>query len=87
MKLIKPVLWTVLGAVIGATAVLTADQVQAQQNPSAERIQVRPAWTTERGGAWGLFFVKDSRSGGCWMAAKAGGDWASLAVAPAGSCD
>jgi hypothetical protein len=95
MKIIKPVLWTVFGAVIGASAVLTADRVQAQQNPPlrqsvptpAERLQVRPAWATERGGAFGLFFVKDSKTGGCWVAAKDGSAWASLAVAPAGTCD
>ena len=87
MKLIKPVLWTVCGVVIGASTVLTADRVQAQQQ-AAERIQVSPAWQMQSASnAFGLYIVKDGKSGGCWLAAKDRGNWAALAVAPASACD
>jgi len=95
MKLNKPVLWTMFCVVTGIMGTLTASRLQAQQNPPptrsvptpAERLQVRPAWGSEHGGAFGLFFVKDSKTGGCWIAAKDGYRWASLAVAPAGACE
>ena len=37
MKLIKPVLWTVLGVVIGATAVLTTSRLEAQTGAPLDR--------------------------------------------------
>ena len=94
MKLIKPVLWTVLGVVIGAVAVLTASRVQAQQTPArplstaqAERLTITPAWATDTGGAFGIFVVKDSKSGGCWIATKDGHAWSGIAVAPPSACE
>ena len=87
MKLIKPVLWSMFGVVIGASVVLGAVRGQAQEQPD-ERIQVSPAWQRQRSSnAWNLYIVKDSKSGGCWIAAKASGDWAALAVAPAAACE
>ena len=94
MKLIKSVLWTVFGVVIGAVGVLTASRVQAQQTPArppstaaAERLKVAPAWGNVNGGAFGLFVVKDSKSGGCWIATKDGHAWSGIAVAPPSACE
>ena len=85
MKLIKPVLWTLLGVVIGAAAVVTTSRVQAQQKPT-ERIEMTPAAGLISGGAYGVYFVKDIKSGGCWIATKESGVVNTLAVAPPSAC-
>lgn len=87
MKLIKPVLWTVLGVVIGVTATVSSSRVQAQQTPPAERIRVSPYIGADRSGLGGLYFVKDSKSGGCWIGAKDSTYWTAIAVAPATACE
>jgi hypothetical protein len=85
MRFIKPVLWTVLGVVIGASASLAASRVQAQQKP-ADRIQVNFAGA-DRSGNYGIYFVKDKKSGGCWIGTRDGSNWTGLAVAPNTACD
>ena len=87
MKLIKPVLWTMFGAVIGVTAAVTSSRVEAQQKPLAERIHISPYTGADRSGMYGVYFVKDSKSGGCWIGAKDGTNWTTLAVAPATACE
>ena len=94
MKLIKPVLWTVFGVVIGSVAVLTASRIEAQATPAtlpstvkAERMKITPAWATDTGGAFGLFVVKDNKSGGCWIATKDGHRWSGIADAPPSACE
>jgi len=87
MKLIKPVLWTVLGVVIGVTAVLTGERVQARQGlgQPAPRVSVTAVPNPNFGK---LSFVKDTRSGGCWIASGDGqGGFGSMAVAPFSACD
>ena len=87
MKLIKPVLWTVFGVVVGIVVTITAQQVQAQAEPviRSERISIRSAPEPNIGR---LSFVKDARSGGCWIASGDGkGSFSGVAVAPPTACD
>ncbi len=88
MKRIKPVLWTVLGVVIGVSAVLTASRVQAQDVMPAPKSDNRIVVTPVGGPNLHLAFVKDTKSGGCWIGGgytdRAG--FASLAVAPPSAC-
>ena len=86
MKLIKPVLWTVFGVIIGATAVLTSSRVLAQQQKPAERIKIEYVGV-ERSGSYGIYFVKDNKSGGCWVGTRDGSTWTGIAPAPATACD
>ncbi len=85
MKLMKPVLWTGLGVIIGVTAVVSTSRVRAQQTPAAERIEIRPADGDNT--SFGVFFVKDNKSGGCWVATKESGVINTIAVAPPRACD
>ena len=87
MRIIKPILWTVFGMVIGVTATVTASRVEAQQKPPAERIRVSPYTGADRSGLGGVYFVKDIKSGGCWIGAMDSTHWTTLAVAPATACD
>jgi len=87
MKLMKPVLWTGLGVIIGVTAVVSTSRVRAQQTPVAERIEIRPADGVSAGTSFGVFFVKDNKSGGCWVATKESGVINTIAVAPPRACD
>ena len=86
MKLIKPVLWTVFGVAIGAAADLTSSRAHAQQQKPAERIQVTFGGA-DRSGNYGIYFVKDNKSGGCWVGTRDGSNWTGIAVAPAAACD
>jgi hypothetical protein len=93
MKHIKPILFTVLGMAIGATVVLTASRVEATQQFERglrETVGSRVVITPITGHHWAkLATVKDTKSGGCWIASgyvdKVG--FSSLAVAPPTACD
>ena len=86
MKLIKPVLWTMFGVVIGVTAILSTGHVQAQQSQPAPRLTITFG---EVGPNWGrLAFIKDSKSPGCWVAStNPNGGFQAIAVAPPMACD
>jgi hypothetical protein len=87
MKLIKPVLWTMFGVVIGIVATAAASRVDAQQRPREERIHVSSYLGADRSGMFGVYFVKDSKSGGCWIGTRDGSHWNALSVAPPTACE
>jgi len=94
-------LWIVLGIGIGAGAVLASGRVLAQQQTGigAARIVITPApgatgrWVRADPTAWvegppPIKFIKDTKSGGCWIGNIGNnGVFVSLAVAPPAACE
>lgn len=81
MKTLKPLLWIVVGLVIGAAGALTA-QSAPQQKP-VPRLQITSAGSVLNNNA---FFIKDSKSGACWLALQWTSLETTLSVAPNESC-
>jgi len=87
MKNPTPVLWLVAGLLIGASSTSVA-KVPPQQTP-ASRLQV----TVAHGGAYGgglrseAYFVKDPKSGGCWLVLQFAREQTSAAPAPKEACE
>ena len=100
-RLVTSGLWIALGITIGAGAVLTNSRVQAQQQTSigASRIVITPAsgaigrWVHTDPSTWvegppPVKFIKDTKSGGCWIGSIGdNGVFVSLAVAPPSACE
>ena len=88
MKNLKPVLWIVVGMVVGASGALVAGQgTVVRQDPTATsggRLQVTRAGVALFNDA---FFVKDSKSGACWLALKWDASTMNVAAAPKEACD
>ena len=88
MKLLKPVLWTLFGVILGVAGRFSPSPVQAQTatpQPVEKRLVVKPATSPQ----WlRMYFVSDPKSGGCWLASHSteGGAFASMAVAPPSAC-
>jgi hypothetical protein len=85
MRIAKPVLWIVVGLVIGASGVSATRTVERQQRPP-NRLEVTAAY----GGALdnSAFFIKDSKSGACWLALRLSPSAeVSLAAAPREACE
>lgn len=88
MKLMKPVLWTVFGVILGAAAVLSTGHVQAQ-SPSTSQAEPRMVVTRVTGPRWvNLYVVHDPQSNGCWIASQdaASAAFSAMAVAPPSAC-
>jgi hypothetical protein len=102
-RFFSPVLWTTLGALIAVAAMLAGGRVHGQQQASDGelRLVLTPAitsaapirMTTPSGPvvitqpALKAFFVRDTKSQGCWIAALGSdGQFASIAVAPPSAC-
>ena len=87
MKLMKPVLWTVFGVILGAAAVLSTGHVQAQS--ASPQAQERLVVTRVTGPRWvNLYVVHDPQSNGCWIASQdaASAAFSAMAVAPPSAC-
>jgi len=88
MKIMKPVLWTVFGVLLGVSVRFSTGHVQAQEpapQPVEKRLVVKPATAPQ----WvRMYFVSDPKSGGCWLASYTPNDssFASMAVAPPSAC-
>ena len=89
-----------LGVGIGAGAVLTGRHLQAQSQVGvgAARLVITPAalsgsWVHTDPMTWvgktpPLQFIKDTKSGGCWIGNVGdNGVFVSIAMAPASACD
>ena len=83
MKNLKAVLWTLVGIVISAAAVLAASQAAPSQQKQ-QRLLVTAAGTAADNSA---YFIKDSKSGACWLALKWTAAQTSVAPAPKDACD
>ena len=99
-RLVTPVLGIVLGISVGAGAVATSGRLQAQQTSvGAARIVITPAsevkgrWVNDTTKTWiegppPLKFIKDAKSGGCWIGSIGdNGIFVAIAVAPPVACE
>jgi hypothetical protein len=100
-RLVTAGLSMMLGVGIGAGAVLTSSRLQAQSQVGvgAARLVITPAaalsgnWVHTDPMTWvgktpPLQFIKDTKSGGCWIGNVGdNGVFVSIAVAPASACD
>ena len=88
MKNLKTLLWTVVGLVVGAAGVLATNQALPPQQPTKptppQRLQVTYAGMALDNSA---YFIKDPKSGGCWLALKWQADAMNLTSAPKEACD
>lgn len=76
-----------LGVVVGwfASGSLGAE---AQQVPSGRRLTEIPVGNPTTPGAQGSYFLKDSKTGACWLVIRSRDDMsAALATAPRESCE
>lgn len=83
MTRIKPVLWLLLGVVIGFSAVANEPPAMAQNRATLAqggRLTSIPAGSLD---GKGVSFLRDSKSGSCWL--LIGGEL--LASAPREACD
>jgi hypothetical protein len=82
MRSAKTIALLVIGAGIGAMAVLAVQPAQAQTAARLTRGAVLPL------GRAGVVFFSDSQSGGCWILLTdgSGKDSLSVATAPATAC-
>jgi|SRR6267142_222339 hypothetical protein len=100
-QLVTAGLSLMLGVGIGAGAVLTSSRLRAQSqvDDGAARLVITPAaalsgrWVTTGPMTWlgktpPLQFIKDTKSGGCWIGNIGdNGVFVSIAVAPTSACD
>ena len=88
MKNLKPLLWTVVGMVVGAAGVLAANQALPPQQPTKpttpQRLQVTYAGMALDNSA---YFIRDPKSGGCWLVLKWDSSLMHLTTAPKEACD
>jgi hypothetical protein len=88
MRMAKPLGWILAGVLIGASgSALFA--LNAQTARPQQRVQVIFG---NSGGAQNFYFVKDSKSGACWLMATSStssgmNQPVSLATAPANACE
>jgi hypothetical protein len=82
MKIVKPSLFVAVGMVLGVAGTVVAKPTRQQ---SAARLAETSAGTVNQRPA---MFVRDAKSGGCWLVVGYGtGDASpSVAVAPASAC-
>ena len=90
----------ILGVGIGAAAVITSSRLHAQPQvgDGAARLVITPAavsgrWVNSGPAKWlgqtpPLQFIKDTKSGGCWIGNVGdSGVFVSIAVAPTSACE
>lgn len=87
MRFMKPVVWIIVGVVIGAFSSAAVSTVWAKQNSTARKliyVQVPVNGTMSAG------FLRDTQSGGCWLlfsdTASTPTPPTALVVAPEAAC-
>ena len=88
MKLIKPVLWTMFGVLLGLVARFSTGHVQAQ-SAAPQEVEPRLVVTSVTGPRWvRMYVVYDTKSNGCWIASHDASNTAfsAMAVAPPSAC-
>jgi hypothetical protein len=100
-RLVTAGLCMMLGVGIGAGVVLTSSRLKAQSQAGAEaaRLVITPAavlsgrWVSDEPKTWvgktpPLQFIRDTKSGGCWIGNVGNnGVFVSIAVAPTSACE
>jgi hypothetical protein len=91
MKMLKPIGFLLAGAVAGAvaTVVLTPAPVQAQAGAGTRLVitQAGGAQTPSNVPSQALYFIKDTKSSGCWLGSAGVGGGLALTPAPKEACE
>jgi len=90
MKGLKSAGLVVVGVGIGVTATLSMGSAQATQGQAGTRLvitQVGGAQTPSNVPSQALYFVKDTKSGGCWLGSAGVGGGVALTTAPKEACE
>jgi hypothetical protein len=85
MKVAKPAIWVLLGVLIGGVGDTLGAQFVPRVPDFSPPVKPRPSRLVQFDAGGGWYFVKDSRSGGCWLAGY--GESHVLAVAPPSACE
>jgi hypothetical protein len=88
VKILKPILWILLGVAVATTAIGSPRSVQAQQASSEHRLK----WIVVRGNFEASrqvsgHFIHDTVSKGCWLVVEPAGGERLLAPAPESACN
>ncbi len=84
MRIMQRVGWILTGVVIGAVATSSSGPVKGQfQEPPRLQVSIVTAGSL---GAMAAF-IKDTKSGGCWLSLRHGNSGVSLVVAPLAACE
>ena len=91
MRMLKPIGFLLVGAAAGVLSTLAVAPARAQAQPGAGTRLV----ITQAGGAQtpsnvpgqALYFVKDTKSGGCWLGSAGVSGGLALTAAPKEACD
>ena len=84
MRTMKRVGWILIGVVIGVLATSSIGAVKEQfQEPA--RLSVSYATANNLGAM--AAFIKDTKSGGCWLSLRYGDSGVSLVTAPPSACE
>jgi hypothetical protein len=80
MRIGHPVAWMLVGIALGMLA-MTSVRAQPQATPAESRRLHYIAVATDEPSGLGAFFIKDTKSGACWLSASNG-----IAQAPDFAC-
>jgi hypothetical protein len=78
--------WIMVGVLIGVLATSVMGTVRAQQTGAPGRFVLTETSEMKNSLVYSLFFVRDTKSNACWIAAGGGGALTALAPAPATAC-
>ena len=85
MRTVKPAMFVAIGMCLGVGATLTATRGSQATQPKPARMS--STWAPGVNGFFGrVEFIKDSKSGGCWITLDQSSNFA-LAPAPKEACE
>lgn len=90
MRILKPIGFVLIGAALGVTSTLAIGPARAQQPGAGTRLvitQVGGAQTPSNVPGQALYFVKDTKSGGCWLGSAGVNGGLALTGAPKEACE
>jgi hypothetical protein len=90
MKGLKSLGLIVIGAAIGVTTTLWVTPAQATPAQAGTRLvitQLGGAQTPSNVPSQALYFVKDTKSSGCWLGSAGVGGGVALTIAPKEACE
>jgi hypothetical protein len=88
MALVKRIGWVLVGILIGicGASALSASGAALQERPQSRLVAFMRG---DRIDGYNAYFIKDTKTGGCWLSIRSGDAYGpvSLAPAPAASCE
>jgi len=88
MAVAKRIGWVLIGILIGicGASALSASGAAQEERPQPRLVALMRG---DRIGGYNAYFIKDTKTGGCWLSIRSGDPYGpvSLAPAPAASCE